>query len=94
MGLVDAPSHASGDPLNDPHQMLRVAKRHLRRLQLTKPLDVHLMRTVDEDVRHGWIGKQRLQPVFGGKTVAFEEVSNGRVFSTIACPLRGTSLCE
>ena len=60
-GFVDPSAHAGRDPLDDPHQVFVIAEPHLRVLELAEPLDIHLIKAVDEDVGHGRIGHQRRQ---------------------------------
>jgi hypothetical protein len=58
---VDAAADARGDALDHAHDVVGVAEAHLGALEPSKPLDVHLVRTVDQHVAHGRVGQQRRQ---------------------------------
>ncbi len=59
--FVDPPADAGGNPLDDAHQVVGVRESHVGLLQSPEPLDVHLLRAVDENVGDGRIGHQRRQ---------------------------------
>src|SRR6187399_1327427 len=48
--LVDTAANAGHDPLNDLQQMLFVGKNRVRLLQSAQTLDIHFMRTIDENI--------------------------------------------
>ena len=59
--FVDAPTHARDDLVDDLHQVRIVGEAHLGAFQLAPALHVHLGVAVDENVRNGRIGQQRLE---------------------------------
>ena len=59
--LVHAPADGRDDLVDDPHEVLLVAERHVRERQLARALDEDLAGPVDEDVVHVVVAQQGLQ---------------------------------
>ncbi|MNI19368.1 hypothetical protein D3C73_728040 [compost metagenome] len=60
-GLVDTPTQAGDDAVNDVQQMLIIAKTHIGALQFAEALDIDRGMTVDQNVGHAVISQQRFQ---------------------------------
>ena len=58
---VDPAADARGDALDDPHDVVGIAEAHIRAFEPAEPLDVHLVRSVDEHVTDGGVREQRRQ---------------------------------
>ena len=56
--FVDATTDASGDPLNDPHQVIVVAKANLGLFQPAETFDVHLIEPIHQNVGDGRVEHQ------------------------------------
>ena len=60
-GLVDATADLGDDLVDDAHDVRVVDERRVRRLELARALDVHLLGAVDHDLRHGVVAEERLE---------------------------------
>ena len=58
--LVDPAADLRDDLVDDPHHVRLVDEADVGALELAVPLDVHLVRGVDHDLRHGLVAEQRL----------------------------------
>ena len=59
--FVHATADLRDDLVDDAHDVRVVDERRVRRLELARPLDVHLVGAVDHDLRHGFVTEEGLE---------------------------------